>query len=271
MKNSRKLIICIMALFIVGSIVGSTYSWLSSTSETVVNHFAGGAISIKLDEAQVDGHGKKTDDPRVTENTYKYVAGSTLDKDPTVTVLKGSESCYVFLYVDNPLPTDLFTINYSDSWKKIGTSGTGVIYAYKKVIDTGEKDTALEPIFTQIKVSKKLTSKDVEKLGEQKITVQAYAVQSDSITQDEALTLAKDYFKEKFELSSITDTKNAITIENATIKPEDEQIQDVKEETTEDNSSDTSETDTTDEEMNTDDKANEEISTDENIDETTDE
>ena len=49
---------------------------------------------------------------RVTANRYKYIAGAVLDKDPTPTVLKGSEECYVFLCVENGL-TDQFTMDDS--------------------------------------------------------------------------------------------------------------------------------------------------------------
>ena len=103
MRKSQKLMLTSLLLAVIMVItVMPTLSWLSSTSEPVVNTFAGGMISIKLDEAKVDINGKAiAGAERVKENRYKYVAGAVLDKDPTPTVLKGSEECYVFLLVEN--------------------------------------------------------------------------------------------------------------------------------------------------------------------------
>ena len=187
-KSPKLLFTCLMLVVIAVVTVAPTLSWLSSTSQPVVNTFAGGAISIKLDEALVDTSGKA--------NTYKYVAGAVLDKDPTPTVLKGSEECYVFLCVENGL-TDKFTMNYdTQSWLKVAEADGKAVYVYSTKVDASSSDTdlALQPIFTTVSVSNELTAEDIEELGERKLSVTAYAVQTQGLTAQAAIDLAVDQF-----------------------------------------------------------------------------
>lgn len=200
MRKSQKLMLASLLLAVIAIFtVAPTLSWLSSTSTPVVNTFAGGAISIKLDEALVgtDGKAIKGENARrVTSNSYKYVAGTVLDKDPTPTVLKGSEECYVFLFVENGL-TDKFTINYDTvSWLKVAESKEKTIYVYSKKVNASgsSSDIVLDPIFTTITVSPDLTAEDIAKMGERTLSVTAYAVQTNSLTVQAAVDLAVEQF-----------------------------------------------------------------------------
>lgn len=200
MRKSQKAIIVSLLLAVIAAMtISPTLSWLSDTSDSVVNTFAGGAISIKLDEALVDTNGKTVEGDnaqRVLENSYKYIPGAVLDKDPTVTVLKGSEECYVFMCVDNEL-NDLFTINYdTTSWLKVASNGNKTVYIYKSSINAlmTDNDVVLNPIFTTITVSQDLTSQDVEEIGQKTVTATAYAVQAANIKKNEAINLAIEQF-----------------------------------------------------------------------------
>ena len=162
-----------------------------------MNTFAGGAITVTVDEAQVDTNGKKIEGgERVIANSYKYAAGSVLDKDPTPTVLKGSVPCYVFLCVDNEL-NNLFSMNINtDDWSAVAEEDSKTIYIYKETVDAehSAEDIMLSPIFTQVTVSKELTQDDVAKLGEKKLSVTAYAIQTEALSQQEAITEACGQF-----------------------------------------------------------------------------
>lgn len=200
MRKSQKAIIVSLLLAVIAAMtISPTLSWLSDTSDSVVNTFAGGAISIKLDEALVDTNGKTVEGDnaqRVLENSYKYIPGAVLDKDPTVTVLKGSEECYVFMCVDNEL-NDFFTINYdTTSWLKVASNGNKTVYIYKSSINAlmTDNDVVLNPIFTTITVSQDLTSQDVEEIGQKTVTATAYAVQAANIEKNEAINLAIEQF-----------------------------------------------------------------------------
>lgn len=199
MKRSKKFLAAFLSVIIIAAtLTASTYSWLSSQSDTVVNTFAGGAISITLDEAQVDTSGKKIDSGRrVISNSYKYAAGSVLDKDPTPTVLKGSIPCYVFLCVENEL-SDLFSMNFDNSsWIKTAESDNKELFIYYTTVDAenSDEDIKLNPIFTQVTVSENLTSDDAAALGEKTLNVTAYAVQTEALAQDEASALAAAQFE----------------------------------------------------------------------------
>ena len=57
-----------------------------------------------------------------------------------------------------------------------------------------ETDVVLPPVFTTVTVSEELTSEDIETLGERTICVTAYAVQTHSLTEKDAIALAVTQF-----------------------------------------------------------------------------
>lgn len=96
-KRTVALVLAIVLVFAVA--VGGTVAYLTSTAN-VKNTFTVGSVNIKLDEAKVTPDGKAvTPAERVTANDYKLMPGHTYTKDPTVTVLKGSEESYVRMKV----------------------------------------------------------------------------------------------------------------------------------------------------------------------------
>lgn len=197
MKKSKKFLALLLSLAVIAvTTVTPTFSWLSAKSERVVNTFAGGAISIILDEAPVGPDGSEIPGDRVTENHYKYVAGAILDKDPTPTILKGSDECYVFLCIENEL-SDKFSLNIdTDSWKSVAQSDGKTLYVYGTRIDASQadKDVVLNPIFTKVTVSENLTAEDIEALGEKTLCVTAYAVQTEALSSAAAIDLAAAQF-----------------------------------------------------------------------------
>lgn len=101
MKNSkfrRILLLLACAVLLVSLSVGATLAYLTSTDE-VENTFTVGDVQIKLHEAKVDTETGKAPDPedRTPDGNkqVRMVPGRLIDKDPTVTVLKDSEDCYV--------------------------------------------------------------------------------------------------------------------------------------------------------------------------------
>ena len=100
--KKKILALCLVVALLATAIAGATLAYFTDT-DVVNNTFSVGNIEIKLDEAPVDEDGKATDDPRVQENEYHLYPGMTYDKDPMVTVIKGSEECYVrvFMTINN--------------------------------------------------------------------------------------------------------------------------------------------------------------------------
>lgn len=97
-KTSKALLLTLCAVLLVAASVMGTMAYLTDTDK-VENTFTVGKVAIKLDEAQVNEAGEVVGADRVKENSYHLLPGHTYTKDPTVTVLQGSEESYVRLKV----------------------------------------------------------------------------------------------------------------------------------------------------------------------------
>ena len=97
--KSKALLLTLCAVLLVAASVMGTMAYLTS-NDTVTNTFTVGKVAIKLDEAKVNTDGTPVEGAdRVKENSYKLLPGGTYTKDPTVTVLKGSEESYIRMKV----------------------------------------------------------------------------------------------------------------------------------------------------------------------------
>lgn len=92
--KSKALLLTLCAVLLIAASVLGTMAYLTST-DTVTNTFTVGKVEITLDETDVTN----PNGPRVKANSYKLMPGTTYTKDPTVTVLKGSEDSYVRMKV----------------------------------------------------------------------------------------------------------------------------------------------------------------------------
>ena len=97
--KSKALLLTLCAVLLIAASVLGTMAYLTSTAK-VENTFTVGKVEIKLDEAKVTADGIPVEGAaRVTANSYKLMPGTTYTKDPTVTVLNGSEASYVRMKV----------------------------------------------------------------------------------------------------------------------------------------------------------------------------
>ena len=193
--NALLLSLCIV-LLMVATIVG-TVAYLTDTEE-VVNTFTVGKVNITLDEADVDENGKVIEgNHRVKENRYHLVPGRKYVKDPTITVVKGSEKSYVRMLVtineasdlkavfgDNFLPQNYAQGWDSEVWNCVSTTVNNddtVTYEfrYHTTVDASDsdKDIVLQPLFTSIAVPGELDGAELEAIKDLKITVIGNAIQ----------------------------------------------------------------------------------------------
>lgn len=95
--KARKILVSLAALALVAALsVAGTLAYLTD-SKNVTNTFTVGDIEMTLTEEDIT----KTDGSRTPDgNTYKLYPGQTYTKDPTVTILKNSEDCYVRMLVE---------------------------------------------------------------------------------------------------------------------------------------------------------------------------
>lgn len=194
MKTRNKaLLLTFGAVLLVAASVFGTLAYLTSTDE-VVNTFTVGSVAIKLDEAKVTPDGKVVEGAeagRVKENSYKLMPGHTYSKDPTVHVDEASESCYVFVKVENGISAfEAATETTEGGYKKIAdqikakgwtalTEGDNVYYKeYDKNATPATRDFV---VFENFKIAD--NANNVEGWAEIEATttikVTAYAIQAD--------------------------------------------------------------------------------------------
>lgn len=107
--KSKALLLTLCAVLLVAASVLGTMAYLTSSAE-VKNTFTVGKVSIKLDEAQVDELGNVVGNDRVQANEYKLMPSRTYTKDPTVTVLNGSDAAYVRMKVTFNKATEIIAL-----------------------------------------------------------------------------------------------------------------------------------------------------------------
>lgn len=188
---SKTLVLALAVMLIVGATIGGTIAWLTDKTESVVNTFTVGDINITLTETDAVNNAK----------SFKMVPGNVIDKDPTVTVEKGSEACYLFVKVEESTNLKNFiTYGMADGWNQL-TDANGKVVAgvyYREVASTVDATddvsfpvigyTNAEDVFVENKVLVKdtVTKSDMEALKVQgatqpTLTFTAYAVQKDNI------------------------------------------------------------------------------------------
>ena len=181
MKNLSKILTLVLcaALLVTASVMG-TLAYLTNTTETVTNTFTIGAVSITLDETDVDLYGVPDGETRVTENSYKLIPGHTYKKDPMIHVAKGSEDCWVFMKLNNGLGTAA-DITINDEWTLVETLEDGLVYAFNTALKAEQSTTALFDGFTFDGET------DPAQYDGKTITLIGYAVQADGFdTPEEA-------------------------------------------------------------------------------------
>lgn len=200
MKTKRKALLLTFCavLLVVASVLG-TIAYLTA-NDKVTNTFTVGQVAINLDEAKVTEAGKAvTPAERVKENRYKLLPGHTYTKDPTVTVLKGSESSYIKMTVTFNKATELdaiFAPNGADltsifngydaaNWiakgnTKDATANTRTYeFWYKDAVGAPNGNVALDALFESITVPSTINNDQLKAIAGMKITVNAYAIQAD--------------------------------------------------------------------------------------------
>lgn len=209
--KSKALLLSLCAVLLVVASVMGTMAYLTS-SDTVTNTFTVGSVNIKLDEAKANPDGTLVEGAdRVKANSYKLLPGHTYNKDPMVTVLKGSESSYVKMTVTftNAAQLDaIFALNGgadmtsifngydSTNWIDKGntedkTANTRTYeFWYKETVAAPDGDVALDALFDSITVPGTITKEQLETIQGMTITVNAYAIQADGF-QDPAEAWSK--------------------------------------------------------------------------------
>lgn len=169
--KKQVIVLVLAAVLVFGCAIGGTFAWLSAKTNTIVNTFTYGNVSITLTETNVDG-----DDANA--NSYKMVPGTDIAKDPTVTVLKDSEDCYVFIKIDDKAEKYL-SYQIADGWTELEG---GVWYTQKADITENIELSVLKD--NKVTVKSNVPAADIEALRQEGATLPtleftAYAIQKD--------------------------------------------------------------------------------------------
>ncbi len=203
----KKLMTVLALVLVIAMSVAGTYAYLTSTDE-VVNTFTVGNVAIKLDEAKANPDGSLYDNgvTRVKANSYKLLPGHEYNKDPMVTVLKGSESSYVKMTVtfsnasqldaifapNGADMTSIFNGYDSTNWvlknvtKDTSANTRTYVFWYKETVEALNGDVALDALFDSITVPGNITNAQLATIKDMTITVNAYAIQADGFNTPEA-------------------------------------------------------------------------------------
>ena len=188
MNTTKKLVIAVVALSIaMVCVVGGTLAFLIAQSNVVTNTFTYGEITISLWENVLDKNGNVTDEKNYVGIEYgKIIPGDVVNKNPTVTVSKGSESCYVYVLIENQLGDAASYDIDASKWEEIGESENKRLYRYRVdggIVNAADADKNLE-VFGTLVFSSDLDKNTIGALAGKNVVISAYAHQSDNTTED---------------------------------------------------------------------------------------
>lgn len=170
--RNRRIAMTVALVLVVALVsVGGTIAWLTAETAPVTNTFTVGNIDITLDES---------DDLDLT-----MVPGNTITKDPTVTVVDGSEDCWLFVKIEksNNLGT-FITYSVADGWTEL-TAGSGIYYRSVLATDSTKTFSVLKDDKVTVNTTVTKAQMDALKVAgatQPTLTFTAYACQKDNVT-----------------------------------------------------------------------------------------
>ena len=173
----KTLITVLVTVLVCCTAFGATYAWLMDKTATITNTFTFGDVSITLEETEGEGND--------TAKTFKMVPGATIDKDPKVSVVAGSEACWLFVKIDASANYSEFFATYvvADGWTAL-TGNAGVYYRSVTASDNAQDFYVLKD--NQVTVLDTVTQAQFNAIkngsaSAPTLSFTAYAVQSEGV------------------------------------------------------------------------------------------
>ena len=151
-------------------LIGTTFAWLVDKTDPVKNTFTVGDINIDLTESD--------------DLDLKMVPGTTITKDPIVTVEAGSEACWLFVKVEKSANFDTYmTYSPAAGWDVFETDTNYVIYSRKVSYDKDNNQDFAVLLNNKVNVKESVTKAQLEtaKINAPTLTFTAYAVQQEGV------------------------------------------------------------------------------------------
>ena len=151
--------------------VAGTLAWLTDKTESVTNTFTTSNINITLTET--------------TGSNYQMIPGFTITKDPKVTVIAGSEDCYLFVKLEKSANYSNYLEDYeiANGWSQLknGDNDVDDVF-YREVASDEEKQEFYVLKNNQLTVNTSVTKNMMDNIDNKTtsaptLTVKAYATQ----------------------------------------------------------------------------------------------
>lgn len=159
-KHSKVLIIALCSIALVVGSVAVTMAYLVDTTVTKNDTFTVGNIDIELNAAG--------------DISHKMMPGATIDPNREVTVIGGSEDCYLFIELSRENNFDTYlTFTMAAGWTKLNDN------VYYRMVDTSANDQTFD-VFTNFTAKPECTKAQYDAIAaesEPNIKLTAYAVQ----------------------------------------------------------------------------------------------
>ena len=220
--TKKKALAAILAVALIACVaVGATLAYLQDKTEVATNVFTLGKVDIKLDEAVIDDDGQATEERTEEGNdNYFLMPGQTVDKDPTVTVLGGSEECYVRVFVTLDHADEIYAIyqahnmtldsaleffgGYDETvWEPVSMSSSDIadgklVVEFRYIANGGKvakstSDTVLAPVIETVTLPDFVNNTDTARLPDGfSVEVYAEAIQTKGFDDADAAWAAFD-------------------------------------------------------------------------------
>lgn len=119
--KKKILSVCLVVCLLATAIIGTTLAYFTDVTQKETNTFTMGKVDIELDEPQWDDE--------YPDGIASVQPSQVITKDPTVTVVAGSEDCYVFVKVEKGNNVDNYLEYTIDSaWTALGEGYEGIYY-----------------------------------------------------------------------------------------------------------------------------------------------
>lgn len=187
--GTSTVVLFIALVICLSTAIGGTMAWIITRTDPIVNTFTYGDINITLTETDT---GKDGDSDNNT-NRYEMMPGKTIEKDPKVTVRKGSKDNWLFVKLEKSDNFDSF-MEYSmaDGWNQLfddaGNPVEGVFWQSVSEADVADDAKEFGIILNnQVKVKNTVTKEQLNGLDETDppvyptLSITAYAVQRDEV------------------------------------------------------------------------------------------
>ncbi len=193
---SMKIVVLLLAVvLLIGCATGGTLAWLIAKTPPIENTFSAANINITLTETpNADSNDEGTDNDIWIG---KMVPGTTISKDPKVTVAANSEACWLFVKVEADNGVDLVKVEDADSYVTyamadgwIEVSGTTNVY-YREVDAVTAKAGVTYKVISddQVSIPNTVTKDMLDKVNVNNapsLTFTAYAVQREGFANASA-------------------------------------------------------------------------------------